>query len=492
MNKHSSLSRIAGCALVAAALCSSIAAQAAATITIVNGDPAGVGFNDPTPAAPVGGNAGTTIGQQRLNVYQAVASNWGAQLTSTQVVKVYATWEALTCTTTSAVLGSAGAWDVIRDFPGAPFADTWYSVVLANKLSGVDQTPGDPAATDIRDQLGVDIVARFNVNLGSATCLPGQPFYLGLDNNHGTLIDFYTVLLHELGHGLGFQAFTSGQTGARINDGTPHPSIWERFMLDTTTGKTWFAMTDAERVTSALNFRRLVWTGSNVTSNAASVLSAGTPGLNINSIPVPAVSGVYSVGTASFGAPLGSPGVAGQLMPITAQTGGTGPGCDPFNAVNRASARGNIALIDRGTCGFSVKVKNAQNAGAIGVVIANNAAGTPPGLGGTDATITIPTVSVSQSDGLLLKSALVYRSRNTSGVIATLRVDPTQLAGADPLGRVLLYTPNPYQSGSSVSHWDTVAFPNLLMEPAINGDLTHNVTVPSDLTLQLLRDLGWN
>ena len=493
MNKPLNLRRVAAAAVAAVSLCASIAAYAAATIVIVNGDPAGVGFNDATPAAPVGGNTGTTVGLQRLNVYQAVAANWGAQLTSTQTIKVYATWEALTCTATSAVLGSAGAWDVIRDFPGAPFTDTWYSVALANKLSGVDQTPGDPAATDIRDVLGVDIVARFNVNLGSATCLTGAPFYLGLDNNHGALIDFYTVLLHELGHGLGFQAFTSGQTGARLSDGAPHPAMWERFMLDTTTGKTWFNMTDAERAASGLNSRRLVWTGANVTANAATVLSAGTPALRIASIPVPSATGSYTVGTASFGAALGAPGVSAQLMPIVAQAGGTGPGCDPFNAINTAAARNNIVLIDRGVCGFAVKAKNAQNAGAKGVVIANNAAGSPPpGLGGTDPTVTIPTASVTQADGVVLKAALAFRSRTLSGVTATLGVDLTQLAGADPLGRVLLYTPNPFQGGSSVSHWDTIAFPNLLMEPAINGDLTHNVTAPSDLTLKLFLDLGWN
>jgi hypothetical protein len=42
-------------------------------------------------------------------------------------------------------------------------------------------------------------------------------------------------------------------------------------------------------------------------------------------------------------------------------------------------------------------------------------------------------------------------------------------------------------SGSSISHWDPVAFPNLLMEPAINSDLTHGV----DLTRQEMIDIGW-
>ena len=55
----------------------------------------------------------------------------------------------------------------------------------------------------------------------------------------------------------------------------------------------------------------------------------------------------------------------------------------------------------------------------------------------------------------------------------------------------LLYTPNPVQQGSTISHWDTIAFPNQLMEPAINADLTHSVQPPQDLTLPLLRDVGW-
>ena len=49
-----------------------LAAPSHAGITIVNMDGAGEGFNDPTPAAPVGGNPGTTIGQQRLNRFHFI------------------------------------------------------------------------------------------------------------------------------------------------------------------------------------------------------------------------------------------------------------------------------------------------------------------------------------------------------------------------------------------------------------------------------------
>ena len=41
---------------------------------------------------------------------------------------------------------------------------------------------------------------------------------------------------------------------------------------------------------------------------------------------------------------------------------------------------------------------------------------------------------------------------------------------------------DPVALGSSISHWEAVAFPNQLMEPAINSDLTNSVTPPQDLT----------
>ena len=148
---------------------------------------------------------------------------------------------------------------------------------------------------------------------------------------------------------------------------------------------------------------------------------------------------------------------------------------------------GQIALVDRGTCGFIVKVKNAQNAGAIAVLVADNVAGAPPaGLGGADPTIVIPSARISLDDGNKIKAALSGGSVNV-----TLGVDPTVRSGADRAGRALLFTPVPVQPGSTVSHWDTIAFPNQLMEPAINNDLTHNVDTPQDLTRAQLRDVGW-
>jgi hypothetical protein len=127
-----------------------------------------------------------------------------------------------------------------------------------------------------------------------------------------------------------------------------------------------------------------------------------------------------------------------------------------------------------------VKVKNAQNAGARAVIVVDNVPSTTPaGLGGDDATITIPSVRVTNADGELLKAHLP--------AVATLGPDASVLAGADNSGRALLYAPSEVDPGSSVSHLDTSATPNVLMEPNINGDLPHEV----DLTLEMMRDIGW-
>ena len=107
-------------------------------------------------------------------------------------------------------------------------------------------------------------------------------------------------------------------------------------------------------------------------------------------------SNIYGAAGAAFGPALTTTGRTGALAvasPVEACT-----------AV--ASLTGKIAVIDRGNCDFVVKVKNAQNAGAIGVIVANHATGgdSVMVMGGTDNTITIPSVFVGFTDGGLIKA----------------------------------------------------------------------------------------
>jgi len=432
----------------------------AANLILINIDPPGEGLNDPTPAAPVGGNSGTTIGEQRVNVYNRALEIWGTLIESDQDIFVAATFIELPCTPTGAVLGAAGTNFVLNNFPGAKYANTWYSQGLSEALSGENLIPDE-----------VEIVSFFNSLIeGDPTCLGGRRWYYGFDNDEGDGIDFLSVVLHEVGHGLGFQNFVTEATGELL---AGLPDIYTRFTLDLTKKKFWHTMTQAERQASAINVGNVVWFGPKVMKAAPSLLGP-RPSLIVTSPST--IDGSYEAQPASFGPPLSGGPTSGAIVVANDGTDAPGDGCEAI--INDVS--GKIALVDRGSCTFATKVANAQAAGAIGAIVANNAPKGLPGMGGSDPTITIPSVGVTFTTGALLKGA--------ASPTGTLTLDPAFQAGTQK-GFVRLYAPDPVEPGSSGSHFDVTAFPNLLMEPAINADLESATTL--DLTPSLLYDIGW-
>jgi PA domain len=458
----------------------------AATFTIINADPPGVGFNDATPATPVGGNTGTTLGEQRQIVFLKVAEVWGARLQSDVAIRVLASFSPLRCTATGAVLGSAGPYNVFIDVPNAPKPGTWYPAALANKLAGIelDNNP-DPFVS-------ADISARFNGDLGKPGCFDGFSFYLGLDNNEGpNQIDLLVTALHEFGHGLGFLSFADETTGRLYpyedDPAKNAPSPWEHYLFDNTKRKLWVEMSNDERLQSAITPLNLVWSGRNVTRDAPRVLDRGAAELFVTG---QGLNRLVPFGAATFGPPIDrNTLIVSSIVPVS------GLACEPLSADAAAAIRGKVALIDRGSCAFVVKVKNAQDAGARAVIIADNVA-LPPGsgpveLGGEDDSITIASGRVTFEDGAAIKSAVAASRPPFNVPYAVLFENGLRLVGADRANRLFVYTPNPVQPGSSVSHYDVSARRNLLMEPAINDDLVTAVRAPQDLTLQLLRDIGW-
>ncbi len=236
----------------------------AATVKIINRDGPNEGFSDPTPVAPVGGNTGATLGAQRKNALQFAADIWGARLDSSVDIRVDAEFHPLPCDAFSAVLGSAGPNSVIRDFAHAPVAGVWFVQALANSLFGADV---DPEVDDIE--------ADFNSDLGAPECLAGAQWYLGFDGKPPAgQIDFVTIALHELAHGLGFLELMNLQTGEKL---LGLDDAFIRFLENQQTGKLYPEMTDGERVAASVATNNLVWTGEQTTAAAEEdVLVQGT------------------------------------------------------------------------------------------------------------------------------------------------------------------------------------------------------------------------
>ncbi|WP_143434903.1 T9SS type A sorting domain-containing protein [Hymenobacter roseosalivarius] len=118
--------------------------------------------------------------------FQKAVDIWQSQLFSPVVIRVEARWEPLA----EGVLGAAGTTQIYRNLPGAPKSNIWYPAALAEKIAGQDLNGTNP-----------DISAEFNSDIN---------WYFGLEGIPPTgSYDLVSVVLHELGHGLGFIAAAS-------------------------------------------------------------------------------------------------------------------------------------------------------------------------------------------------------------------------------------------------------------------------------------------
>ncbi|HLA64262.1 MAG TPA: hypothetical protein VK610_07525 [Rhodothermales bacterium] len=156
--------------------------------------------------------------------FQYAVDIWAQHVVSSVPIKVQANWVALG----PGVLGSAGSNGLFANFSGAPLTGTWYANALADAISGQPLDPsGQPNAVEI------------NANFSNAF-----NWYYGTDGNTPiSQYDLVTVVLHELGHGLGFfgranlddgagAAECSGVAGDGCLGVIGIPVIWDRLVED--------------------------------------------------------------------------------------------------------------------------------------------------------------------------------------------------------------------------------------------------------------------
>ena len=138
--------------------------------------------------------------------------------------------------------------------------------------------------------------------------------------------------------------------------------------------------------------------------------------------PVPANLTAMTVGPAQFGPQLTANLGPAPYVPAQVASGGSSLGCAPFPAGSLAGA---IAVIERGTCEFSTKVFNAQNAGAVAALVYNSAANGDnlQSMGpGVDAPrVTIPSWFMRRSQGLAM---VAYHTANPGATMAQFTYAP--------------------------------------------------------------------
>lgn len=129
------------------------------------------------------------------------------------------------------------------------------------------------------------------------------------------------------------------------------------------------------------------------------------------------IADLYQAGSAAFGPAVGISGTMGTVVQALDPADVDGPSTtDACSALtNGGAVSGNIAILDRGSCNFTIKVKNAQDAGAIAAIVVNDQGDDVITMGGSDPTITIPSLFIGQSDGATIVAEL------GSGVTANLR-----------------------------------------------------------------------
>ncbi|HNP54899.1 MAG TPA: M36 family metallopeptidase, partial [Ferruginibacter sp.] len=264
-------------------------------------------------------------------------------------------------------------------------------------LAASNSTTGVPAtSTTATDPLSFNFTPDFNVSPTQTTPVPNQPFNI-------TNLFYWNNIIHDVMYQYGFdevsgnfQANNQGRGGAG-NDFVLADAQDGNYVAPNQNNANFSTPADG----SSGRMQMYLW-------DAHAMFTVNAPAV---------IAGSYSCLESNFstGNKLANVGpVTGDVVYYNDVSGGLHEACvTPGNTLT-----GKIALIQRGNCNFTVKVKNAQDAGAIAVIMVNNVSGNPIIMGGTDNTITIPAVMISDVDGATMIAQL------NNGLNVTLRGGP--------------------------------------------------------------------
>ena len=240
----------------------------------------GTGLSNTRRVAPVDGNPGTTLGAQRRIALRYAVRIVTSRLVSPVPIRIDARVDSdhpdLVCTRNSATLGLGGATNYTANFPGAPRHDVVYPLALANALAGQRLAQG----ADVR------LFMNGRLDVAGNDCLRGATWYYGLRGAPGNnQIDFVGSVVHELIHGMGFQAIIALtdagdlQQGAYpvFRNGRRFPSVFGRYAQDLAlTGQPRFPELRVERRADALDDAPfVVWSSAMTNAATTNFLTAG-------------------------------------------------------------------------------------------------------------------------------------------------------------------------------------------------------------------------
>lgn len=181
-------------------------------------------WNDATARAPIAGNPGTTLGAQRRNALTEAARIIGAEVKSPVPLRVRACWDDLG-TGNSVTLAQAGPqgfflrdtfWSNTDDaqvdtsavMPWLPRNYTLYPSGPASKLAGTRLCAGGGCDG------GYDVGITFNTQIDTPNALGAAGFHYGYTAGPANGdVDFISVSLHEMTHGLGFAGLLNKEAG---------------------------------------------------------------------------------------------------------------------------------------------------------------------------------------------------------------------------------------------------------------------------------------